>query len=567
MRDGRKPSGLFARFAEGLRSAIAGAPVPHPSVKSTAVSASTVEGRPAAPVKAPPPASATELVNEGLRQRQLLGTAAAVPFFERAALAEPHSHLPLFMLGNAATELGDLDAAVVYYARARDLAPNDHVIHYNLGLCHFWRGFMDPAIEELDVACRLDPSYLPARNGYLLALHNSDRIEPEAIAEAIRQMGRQFPGQAATAAEQSSGSERKLRVGFVSGDFRTHSVAHFFEPILSARDRGAFEYICYSSCGQQDAVTERLRAGADAWRDVWQLSDDALIEQIRADVIDILVDLAGHTEFNRLPVFARRAAPVQITYLGFPNSTGVPAMDYRITDSLTDPSPLADELHSEKLLRLPDSQWCFRPFGAPLEIDPLPARDNGFVTFGSFNNLSKASDTLLHCWTRILTALPDSRLRITRVRSPQRAAAIIALFAHSGIAAERIECTAYRSASQYGAEFAGVDIALDHFPYNGVTTTCESLHAGVPVVSMYGAHGVSRSGLSILATIGLKELAAGSPDDYVKTAVTLGGDLERLERIRSGLRARFEQSPMRDEKRFAAGFEAQLRSAWRQSID
>jgi protein O-GlcNAc transferase len=567
MRDGRKPGGVFARFAKGLRSAIAGEPERLPSAESTP-DASTVEARPASPVAAPPPASATELINEGLRQRQHLGTAAAVPFFERAAFAEPQSHLPVFMLGNAAAELGDVDAAVVYYARARDLAPNDHVIRYNLGLCHFWRGFMDPAIEELDAACKLNPSYLPARNGYLLALHNSDRIEPEAIAEAIRQMGAQFPGQAAPAApaaEHSPGPERRLRVGFVSGDFRAHSVAHFFEPILSAHNRSAFEYICYSSCGQQDAVTERLRSGADAWRDVWQLPDDALIERIRADGIDILVDLSGHTEFNRLPVFARRAAPVQITYLGFPNSTGVPAMDYRITDSLTDPSPLAEELHSEKLLRLPDSQWCFRPFGAPFEIDPLPARDNGFVTFGSFNNLSKASDTLLHCWTRILTSLPDSRLRIARVRSPQRAAAIIALFAHSGITAERIECTAYRSASQYGAQYAGVDIALDHFPYNGVTTTCESLHAGVPVVSMYGAHGVSRSGLSILTSVGLKELAAGSPDDYVKTALTLASDLERLERIRSGLRARFDQSPLRDEKRFAAGFEAQLRSAWRQS--
>jgi protein O-GlcNAc transferase len=393
-------------------------------------------------------------------------------------------------------------------------------------------------------------------------------MRPEAIAAIIRRMGAQFPGPAATVtspAEQIFGPKRKLRVGFVSGDFRLHSVAQFFEPILSERDRGTFEYSCYSTCSQRDAITERLRAGADAWRDVWQLPDDALIEQIRADRIDILVDLSGHTEFNRLPVFARRAAPVQITYLGFPNSTGVPAMDYRITDSLTDPIPFADELHSEKLLRLPDSQWCFRPFGAPLEIDPLPARKNGFVTFGSFNNLSKASDTLLQCWARILADSPDSRLCITRVRSPQRAAAIIALFARSGIAAERIKCTAYRSIVHYGSQFANVDIALDHFPYNGVTTTCESLLAGVPVVSMYGTHGVSRSGLSILASIGLQELAAGSPDDYVKTAVVLAADLERLERIRSGLRTRFNQSPLRDEKRFAASFEAQLRSAWRQS--
>ena len=575
MRDGRKSGGIFARFAKGFRSATAGesarrgSKVETSAVGSSRVASSAVESEPAAPAAAAPQASAAELINEGLRQRQQLGTAAAVPFFERAALAGPDSHLPFFMLGNAAAELGNLDAAVVHYTRARDLAPNDHVIRYNLGLNHFWRGFMDPAIEELEAAYRINPAYLPARGSYLLALHNSDRVAPEAIAAAIRQMGTQFPGPAAAvapAAEQQSFPERKLRVGFVSGDLRTHSVAHFFEPILSARDRSAFEYVCYSTSSQRDAVTERLRSDADAWRDVWQLTDDALIGQIRADRIDILVDLSGYTEFNRLPLFARRAAPVQITYLGFPNSTGVPAMDYRITDALTDPSPLADELHSEKLLRLPDSQWCFRPFGAPLEIAALPARHNGFVTFGSFNNLAKASDTLIHCWTRILADTPNSRLRITRVRSPQRAAQILALFVRSGIAAERIECTAYRSDVPYGLQFAGVDIALDHFPYNGVTTTCESLYFGVPVVSMYGTHGVSRSGLSILASIGLKGLAAASPDEYVRIAVSLAGDRERLERLRSDLRARLEQSPLRDERRFAANFEEQLRRAWRRNL-
>lgn len=469
------------------------------------------------------------------------------------------------MLGNAATELGDLDAAVVHYARARDLAPNDHVIHYNLGLSHFWRGYMDPAIEELAAACRINPSYLPARAGYLLALHNSDRVEPRDIAAAIRDMGAQYPGAHAPsvpAAQHESGPARKLRVGFVSGDLRTHSVAHFLEPILSARNRDAFEYICYNTKGEPDEVTERLRAGADAWRDVWQLTDDALAEQIRADRIDILVDLSGYTEFNRLPLFARRAAPVQITYLGFPNSTGVPAMDYRIADGRTDPGPLADELHSEKLLRLPDSQWCFRPFGAPREVAPLPARENGFVTFGSFNNPSKASDTLLRCWTRILAEVPKSRLRITRLRSPQRAADIVALFARAGIAADRIEFTPFRNDVPYGLQYAGVDIALDHFPYNGVTTTCESLYFGLPVVSMYGTHGVARSGLSILSSMGLQELAAASPDEYVNIAVTLAGDLDRLERLRSGLRDRLEQSPLRDEKRFAANFEEQLRRAW-----
>lgn len=511
--------------------------------------------------------TAAELIREGLRQRQQFGTAAAVPFFERAARSEPASHLPAFMLGNAAAELGDLDTAVVHYARARDTKPDDHVIRYNLGLTHLWRGYLDPAIEELAASRRINPSYQPATTSYVLALHNSDRIPPGELSTTIREIGGQFPRDATEAsctAKRDPGYGGRLKVGFVSGDFRTHSVAQFLEPILAAHQRDSFEYICYSASSQQDAVTGRLRAAADAWREVWQLSDDELIEQIRLDGVDILVDLSGYTEFNRLPVFARRAAPVQISYLGFPNSTGIPAMDFRITDSSTDPSPSADALHSESLLRMPDSQWCFRPFGAPAEPGPLPAKKNGFVTFGSFNNLIKASDTLLRCWIQILHALPNSHLRITRVRSPQRAAEIIALFTRTGVDPARIECMPYRSEVPYGAQFTGVDIALDHFPYNGVTTTCESLYVGVPVVSMYGEHCVARSGLSILKSVGLRDLAAASPTEYVSTAVALGDDLGRLEAIRSGLRARFEQSPLRDERRFAAHFEELLSRAWQQ---
>jgi predicted O-linked N-acetylglucosamine transferase (SPINDLY family) len=560
MRNERKADdGIIGRLAKGLRLAIGG--------KSRADTTSIAPANPDPNEVSPPQASptATDLINEGLRQRQRLGTAAALPFFERAAKLEPNFHLPALMLGNAATELGDLDSAVAHYLRARDIRPNDHLIRYNLGLTQIWRGYGDAAIEELDAARRIDPSYLAARTAYLLALHNSDRVGSGDLAAAIREIGalygEQRPANLETA--QSARTE-KLRVGFVSGDFRTHSVAHFFEPILNARQRDAFDYLCYSTCSQSDAVTERLRADADAWRDVWKLDDDALADQIRNDRIDILVDLSGHTEFNRLPLFARRAAPVQITYLGFPNSTGVAAMDYRITDAVTDPGAVADELHAEKLLRLPDSQWCFRPFGTRLPPSPLPALENGFVTFGSFNNLIKSSDTLLDCWKQILLKVPNSRLRITRVRSPQRAAEIVSQFARSGIVSERIECIAYKKAVPHGLQFTGVDIALDPFPYNGVTTTCETLHSGVPVVSMYGASCVSRSGLSILGSAGLGELAASSPSQYVEIAAALGLDLVRLDRLRSGLRARFDQSPLRDERRFAANFEELLRRAWKQ---
>ena len=238
-------------------------------------------------------------------------------------------------------------------------------------------------------------------------------------------------------------------------------------------------------------------------------------------------------------------------------------MDYRITDAETDPHPLADSLHSERLLRLPDAQWCFRPFGAIAAPGPLPAREAGFVTFGSFNSLTKASDTLLRRWKQILANSPTSRLRLTRVRSVTRAAEIIAEFEEAGIARERIQCEPYRGDVPHGRQYAGVDIALDHYPYNGVTTTCETLYAGVPVVSLQGRHCVSRSGLSILRSVGLGELVASTPEQYVRIALDLAGSLPRLERLRAELRDRLERSPLRDEKRFAANFEELLRTAWR----
>jgi protein O-GlcNAc transferase len=574
--NGRKPEGTFSRLLRNVRSVFVGsAALDHApaadrvaAIDATAAAGTTDK---AATVAAAPQPSAAELINEGLQQRQRVGVEAARPYFERAAQLEPNSHVPWFMLGNVASELGNLDLAVAHYTHARELHPSDHVIRYNLGLNQFWRGYIDAAIEELRAACGLNPSYLQAQSTHIMALQNSDRVSPEEIAAAIREWGARFslehPASAPSIVRPRTERPERLRVGFISGDFRTHSVAHFFEPILSTRDSRASTYVLYSNSHHHDAVTERLRAYADDWRDIWRLTDDVLIELIRTDRIDILVDLSGHTAFNRLAVFARRAAPMQVSYLGYPASTGLATMDYRITDAVTDPPVPADEWHCERLLRLPDTQWCFRPFGTPAAPGPLPARETGFVTFGSFNNLTKASDTLLGCWARILFKLPTSRLRLTRVRSAQRAAEILALFRQSAVAPERIECVPYANDPPYGQQFAGVDIALDNYPYNGVTTTCESLYVGVPVVSLHGRNGVSRSGLSLLATLGLGELAASTPEQYVEIAVALGSNLARLEQMRASLRARFEQSSLRDEKRFAANFEELLRTAWQQHLE
>jgi protein O-GlcNAc transferase len=576
---GRNANGLFGRLFRNVRSVFIGSeaidpaqrPEPAPATGPTAAAGAHDAAATVVIAAAAPAPSASELINEGLRERRRVGTAAARPFFERAAKLEPISHVPWLMLGNVASELGDLDVAVAHYKHARDLNPSDHIVRYNLGLNQYLSGYIHAAIEELRAACGLNPSYLQAQSTHIMALHNSDRISPDEIAVAIREWGARFslehPASAPPTVRLGADHPERLRVGFISGDFRTHSVAHFFEPILSARDRGAFTYVLYSNSHLQDAVTERLRAYADDWRDIWRLTDDALIELIQADRIDILVDLSGHTVSNRLAVFARRAAPVQVSYLGYPASTGLATIDYRITDAVTDPPVPADDWHCERLLRLPDTQWCFRPFGTPAPPGPLPAREAGFVTFGSFNNLTKASDTLLRCWVQILVKLPTAHLRLTRVRSAQRAAEIIALFGRAGVAPERIDCVPYANDPPYGEQFSGVDIALDNYPYNGVTTTCESFYVGVPVISLYGRNGVSRSGLSLLGTLGLGELAASTPEQYVDTAVALGSDLSRLEKLRASLRSRFEQSSLRDEKRFAANFETLLRTAWRQHLE
>jgi protein O-GlcNAc transferase len=573
-----KPERAFLYLARVLRSVFGGSSpdsVPESTAASDLATTAAAKSRDAAVARssaeATSAASASDLLTQGLQQRQLNGVEAARPYFEQAAQIEPHSHLPWLMLGNVASELGELDVAVRHYTRARDLCPGDHVIRYNLGLNQIRRGYTDAAIEELRVACGLKPSYIQAQSSLIMALHHSDRISPDEIAATTREWGLRFsiehPASAPLTVCLDTGQPKRLRVGFISGDFRAHSVAHFFEPILNARDRGAFAYVLYSNFHAEDAVTQRLRADADDWRDVWGVTDDALIDLVRSDRIDILFDLSGHYAFNRLAVFARRAAPVQVSYLGYPSSTGLATIDYRIADGVTDPPGPADKWHCERLLRLPGSQWCFRAFGASTVQGSLPARETGFVTFGSFNTLTKTSDAMLRCWVEILVKLPSARLRLTRVLSAERAAEIVALFGQSGVASERIDCVPYANDPPYGQQFAGVDIALDTYPYNGVTTTCESLYVGVPVISLHGRNGVSRSGLSLLGALGLYELVASTPEQYVDIAVALGSDLPRLEQLRASLGERFERSSLRDEKRFAENFEKLLRDAWQEHLD
>jgi predicted O-linked N-acetylglucosamine transferase (SPINDLY family) len=350
----------------------------------------------------------------------------------------------------------------------------------------------------------------------------------------------------------------------VSADFCYHSVAYFFQSILAAHDRDRFEVTCYSNSNQHDAMASRLQAAADRWVPCRGMTDEQLAERIRGDGIDILVDLSGHTRGNRLLAFARKPAPVQVTYLGYAGTTGLVSMDYRLCTQDTDP-PGAEAWHSERLYRLPRSLWAYRP---PVELSadaaPAPRARTGAVTFGSMNMLAKVSPQTFSLWGKILLQLPEARLVMTSVPAGEARELVRQRFAAQGIAADRLELHGKLAYAQYRELLRRIDIALDPYPYNGTTTTCDTLWWGIPVVSLTGETSVSRSGHALLKAVGLEELAAPDEAAYVGTAVGLARDADRLMALRAGLRARIEASPLRDEAGFTRELELAYHAMWRE---
>jgi predicted O-linked N-acetylglucosamine transferase (SPINDLY family) len=357
-----------------------------------------------------------------------------------------------------------------------------------------------------------------------------------------------------------------LRVGYLSADFRRHPVSFFFEPLLRHHDPARVEVVCYSSNHRTDDLTAHLRGLAAQWRDVAALKDEQLAAAIRADGIDILVELGGHTAYSRLPVLARRPAPVQVTYLGYPFSTGLRAVDYLLADGVACPAE-ADDLYAEAVAVLPRPYLCFRPHPELAEVGPPPARVQGHVTFGSFNHVPKLTPATVALWSRVLHAVPRSRLVLMAgpffdvevCRSYQRQ------FAAHGIGPERLELNGPRPMAGYLAAYSRIDLALDPIPYNGGTTTCEALLTGVPVVTLAGQALFGRMGASILTGVGLPELVAATPDDYVARAAALASDLQRLTELRAELRPRFLASPLGDGPGLARHVEAMYRAMWRRA--
>jgi len=487
----------------------------------------------------------------------------ALKSFEQALALKPDYAEARLALANVLLEMSRLAEAAQSYRAALALKPDFAEAQSGLGDALLRTGDVEAAEQCYRKALALKPALHNAHWGLLFALNLLPGRNPAEIYAEHRAFAQRFYRPARTRPHGNGPDPgRKLRVGYVSGDFRDHPVGQFIAPVLAHHDRGSFEITCYDNSKTPDSVTARLKGHADRWREVFDLTDAALTDLIRRDGIDILVDLSGHTANSRLHAFAYKPAPVQATWLGYLNTTGMREMDYRITDAKASPEGMLDDFHSERLMRLPDSQWCYEaPADCPT-VAELPSMRAGHLTFASFSNLAKIGPQVVTLWSRLLARVPDSRLLVAwrglgSIREEFRTR-----FTRQGIAPERLELIDRLPFREYLALHGSVDIVLDTFPYTGGTTTCHALWMGVPVVTLTGNTATSRGGASLLNAIGLGELVADTADEYLEIASALAQDRPRLGALRMGMRDRMAASPLMDAERFTSNLEKAYRAMW-----
>jgi predicted O-linked N-acetylglucosamine transferase (SPINDLY family) len=498
-----------------------------------------------------------------LKRRQLNEAEEAL---RRAAVMAPDSAGIQFYLAVVYREQDRAVDAEAAARKATSLAPDMPQGWFALGSALTRQAKHVEAVEHYREAIALMPEYEAARDGLLCTMNYSDHWSPREIYDAHVEWGRRFPKVEPTPVPVSRRVARhRIRVGYLSPDCRQHPVSQFIEPILQHHDRDRFEIFCYHSDPTEDFVTTRLKGWVKNWRSLGDASDAELERVLRDDDLDVLVELSGHTDGHRLGVLARRVALIQITYLGYPNTTGLAAIDYRITDGRADPPGESDELYVEKLVRLPKTFLCCSPpqTGSCSQIAPF--RRKGYVTFCSFNNFRKISPTCITLWAGVLSAVPDSKLLIKTfgVQDPALRASLLEQLGKAGVASDRVLTAAPTRSHRHHMEAYGeADIALDTFPYHGTTTTLDALWMGVPVITLAGDRHASRVGLSILSTIGLSEFAVRTPDQYIAAAVELAGNGDKLERLRGSLRQRLASSPLTDGRSFTAALEDAYLRIW-----
>ena len=469
-------------------------------------------------------------------------------------------------LGDALRTLGKLDDALASYRRVVDIKPDLAEGHNNLGSVLKDAGRLDEAIACYRRAVALNPHHTQAHSNLVYTLYFHPAFDERSLLAEAKQFASTHPSPLQPSlnlhASHDYTSERRLRIGYVSPDFRNHCQSLFTIPLLSNHDHTHFEIYCYAQLAQPDEMSERLITYADVWRLTNGKTDEQLAEIIANDGIDILVDLTMHMANGRPMLFARKPAPVQVAWLAYPGTTGIPEMDYRFTDPWLDPPELGDDRYTETSIRLSDTFWCYAPLNSEgLQLNALPALTAGYVTFGCLNNFCKVSDDTLFRWGQIMARMPSSRLILLAYDGLHRQR-IFDLLGQHDVAAERVEFVDYQPRAQYLQTYQRIDLCLDTLPYNGHTTSLDAYWMGVPVVTQVGHTIVGRAGWSQLNNLGLTELAAFDDQAFVDIAVALANDLPRLSQLRHTLRNRLEASPLMDGKRFARTIETAYRQIW-----
>jgi predicted O-linked N-acetylglucosamine transferase (SPINDLY family) len=468
-------------------------------------------------------------------------------------------------LGSALMAMGQLDEAIASYQQAIRLKPDFAGAHNNLGTALNGVGQLDQAIASYRQAIRIKPDFAQAHSNLVFSFHHHPGYDARMIYEEARRWNQQHaePLKKFIQPHQNNRDpERCLRIGYVSADFYDHASAFFLLPLFRYHDRRQVEVFCYALRANSDNVTQQMKDHVQHWRTTVGQPDAKVAAQVREDQIDILVDLKLHTADNRLLIFAAKPAPVQVTWLGYPGTTGMDSVDYRLTDPYLDPPGLDDPFYSERSIRLPDTFWCYDPLTSEPAINAPPCLEKGFVTFGCLNNPRKVTDVVLMLWAQVLKTLSTSRLLLLAPEGSLRQRVLDRL-GREGIGPERMEFVAKQSRWEYLNIYHRIDIGLDTVPYNGHTTSLDSFWMGVPVITLVGQTAVGRAGLSQLTNLGLPELVARTPEQYVQIATDLAKDLPRLAELRRTLRPRMQASPLMDAPRFARNVEAAYRQMWR----
>ena len=492
---------------------------------------------------------------------------SAIINYKRAHELLPHNFEFLNNLGMIYSELEDYQEAINYYKKALDLKPDRNKILGNLSAAYKNLGQTDEAISYLHSALDDDPSHSRIYSNLLLTMIYADSVTPEALTEAAKIFGERIADPLIRNRPflNDGNPDRKLRIGYISPDFCRHSAHYFVEPLLKLHDREKFQIFAYSSTPREDAVTERFKKEVDHWRDIRFIDEDAAADLIESDKIDILIDLAGHTGQNSLMVLARKPAPIQVTWLGYPGTTGMNAMDYRITDLYAEPEGTTEHFNVETLWRLPEIFCCYQPHeNSPAAIDHPPFEDNDYITFGCFNNFTKVTDPSLSSWAKIMEQVPRSRLllEIAGIHDPKFKNHIEERLQRAGMDLKRVTLEPRKPSNQY-VLYNKIDIALDPFPCVGGTTSMDTVWMGVPFVTLAGKHFVSRMGVTILTNAGMPELIAHNIDEYIKIASDLANDRERLKKMRHNLRDRVKDSPIMNQQAFARNMEAAYHEMWK----